>query len=45
MEKIQAQNAKLTPHHSPSSGSSLSVPRGHQRQASIGGEGNEMSNL
>jgi len=41
MEKIQAQNTKLTSHHrsSGSSGSSLSVPRGHQRQPSIGGEG------
>ena len=42
MEKIQAQNTNLTSHHhhDTSSGSTLSVPRGHQRQASIGGEGN-----
>lgn len=43
MEKIQAQNTNLTSHHhDTSSGSTLSVPRGHQRQASIGGEGNAM---
>ncbi|XP_065889616.1 uncharacterized protein [Dysidea avara] len=42
MEKIQAQNAKLTSHHHDSSSgsdSSLTVPRGHQRQPSVGGEG------
>jgi len=48
MEKLQAQNSKLVPHehhhgkevpHEHQGDAHLPVPRGHQRQASIGGEG------